>query len=738
MYADLIDKQGNSVVDQVVALDNGASAGAIQIPEELEPGNYLLRAFTDFQIEIGEEAFFYKKLKISKLESFVESTKQAVLTMPEEIYMDFLPEGGMLLEGQKNTLALKVTDAFGKGVPLEGEILDSQGSAVAVFKTSYKGMGSFDFIPVKGESYTARTAAYPDFNYLFNDIVKEGIKIEYETEDRDILHFQVVTNASSFYGRTYYFAILHHGDVIFYKKFIPKKGIFPITVNKDALPAGINRMVLMDEQLLPISERLYFSSNYQINKIKIKSDKQAYETRSKVRLRLSDGKELEDDSWSNLSMTVVDEFSESRDGPSMNILSWLLINSELKGQTESPLEYFSEDPELASSSKLDLLMLTQGWSRYVWNNAEESLASTAKDQEGFALSGEVQKVLGKKPVVEGIVELKIYNNDFMYTDEVDMDEQGRFVFKDVSFMDTASVFIQARNKRDKLAFDVSLNPIFEQFSGPSANYYPVEETFEYKQAEIYQKQYDNLQALKEYTLKTGGIYLDEVTITEHRREQDDGHFRIYPKPSNSLEVTERDVTYPNIIAYMQGRFAGVMVGKDNSISIRGPSSLSGARPPLLLLDGTPVSKEVYLSIPMNDIDRVEVLKNPSETAIFGTRGGSGVVSVFTKKGGDRNYSDKYIPGTIAEKLAGYSSYREFYSPAYTRDNIQSERPDHRIVQYWDPNIFTENGKASVSFFSSDDISRYNVYVEGITNEGKICLGTASFEVNKKNEQQLVK
>jgi hypothetical protein len=98
----------------------------------------------------------------------------------------------------------------------------------------------------------------------------------------------------------------------------------------------------------------------------------------------------------------------------------------------------------------------------------------------------------------------------------------------------------------------------------------------------------------------------------------------------------------------------------------------------------------------------------------------------------------YIPGTIAEKLAGYASYREFYSPAYTRDNIQSEQPDHRIVQYWDPNIFTENGKASVSFFTSDDITRCNIHVEGITNEGKICMGTASFEVDKVNEQQRVK
>ena len=63
-------------------------------------------------------------------------------------------------------------------------------------------------------------------------------------------------------------------------------------------------------------------------------------------------------SWSNLSMTVVDDFAGNKEGPSGNILSWLLINSELKGLIESPLDYFSDDPELTSASKLDLLMLT--------------------------------------------------------------------------------------------------------------------------------------------------------------------------------------------------------------------------------------------------------------------------------------------------------------------------------------------------------------------------------------------
>jgi len=121
----------------------------------------------------------------------------------------------------------------------------------------------------------------------------------------------------------------------------------------------------------------------------------------------------------------------------MNILSWLLIDSELKGHIESPLDYFSNDRGMASASKLDLLMLTQGWSRYIWSNPKKFLATESKEKEGFCLSGKVKKVVGNKPATDGTVELKVYNNDFMHMDEVKIDEEGKFVFEDVSFVDTA-------------------------------------------------------------------------------------------------------------------------------------------------------------------------------------------------------------------------------------------------------------------------------------------------------------
>jgi S-adenosylhomocysteine hydrolase len=117
------------------------------------------------------------------------------------------------------------------------------------------------------------------------------------------------------------------------------------------------------------------------------------------------------------------------------------------------------------------------------------------------------------------------------------------------------------------------------------------------------------------------------------------------------------------------------------------------------LNGIPVSKEIIQYLPMPDIDFIDVFKSIGETAMLGITPANGVIAVYPKRGmSDEEYN-----------------------------------ADHRITLYWNPNIVSENGKATVSFFTSDDLSDYKLFVEGITNTGEICLGTAAFDVNQRNE-----
>ena len=506
-----------------------------------------------------------------------------------------------------------------------------------------------------------------------------------------------------------------------------------IKVDKAVLQPGINRLVLMDKKLKPISERLYFSKNYDLSDVEVQLNQEEYSTRSNVQLELIENNEYSDASYSSLSVSVVDEKAIGQNGPSVNILSWLLIDSELKGNIISPAHFFVDDVDMASARKLNLLMLTQGWSNYLWNTLPEK--DDSKDfyeAEGFSISGKVKKLLSNKPVTDGEVEINISRNDYFFNAKSNTDKEGRFSFDNINFSDTAFVFLQARNKNGKLSTEILLDPLFIKIKNPeiSVPYRPVKESQYSFSYSLYEQQYFSEQDLQEYLLRTGSILIEEVSIEGQKSLQGDGHFRIYSKPLESFEIKNTDLAYRNIADYLQGRVAGVMVVGDK-ISIHGPGSFTGPATPLFLLDGSVVEEEMIMNIPMNDIEMVEVLKRPGDAAIFGANGGNGVISVFTKRGGYAEAKYKYLYGTLSKIILGYDSYREFYAPIYTPENIDTEKPDHRLTLYWNPYVQTENGKASLSFFSSDDLSRYKVIVEGMTDDGTICLGSAKFEVNER-------
>ena len=89
---------------------------------------------------------------------------------------------------------------------------------------------------------------------------------------------------------------------------------------------------------------------------------------------------------------------------------------------------------------------------------------------------------------------------------------------------------------------------------------------------------------------------------------------------------------------LQGRIAGVVVTRtpDGGIAvrIRGGSSLYGNNTPLYIIDGLPVavgSNGALTGINPNDIESIKVLKDPAETAMYGSRGANGVIVIRLKK-----------------------------------------------------------------------------------------------------------
>lgn len=93
---------------------------------------------------------------------------------------------------------------------------------------------------------------------------------------------------------------------------------------------------------------------------------------------------------------------------------------------------------------------------------------------------------------------------------------------------------------------------------------------------------------------------------------------------------------------LQGRVAGVVVNRTAdgglAIRIRGSTSVYGNNEPLYILDGMPIDPGPNGSINgLNpyDIESIKVLKDPTDTAMYGSRGANGVIIIKTKKPGQR-------------------------------------------------------------------------------------------------------
>ncbi len=101
--------------------------------------------------------------------------------------------------------------------------------------------------------------------------------------------------------------------------------------------------------------------------------------------------------------------------------------------------------------------------------------------------------------------------------------------------------------------------------------------------------------------------------------------------------TLNQVNTASVNQKLQGQVSGVTIGNDNSpgggamVRIRGIGSIN-ANSPLYVVDGVPISGNINAINP-NDIASVTVLKDPSQTAMYGVRGANGVIVISTMKGG---------------------------------------------------------------------------------------------------------
>ena len=417
----------------------------------------------------------------------------------------------------------------------------------------------------------------------------------------------------------------------------------------------------------------------------------------------------------SLSISVTDEGIGS--DASSNIVSHLLLSSELKGDVYNSAYYFSSNED-SVARHLDLVMLTHGWRRFKWEDVVKGKFPEivyAKDTNYLSLSG---ALIGASPAQirrtkEIFIFIKTKDGGIKMTD-VPIQADGSFNDPSQVFFDTIRLNYSFPKKssltHSSVRFIDGRIPAITTKNQRYLNSFP--DTTGYWQHALLTEQENYLskkaegKVLKEVivkaTIKTPLQTMDEKYTSGMFRGGDNYQFDITNDP---LAISAAD-----IFAYLAAKVPGLIVnraGRPSYLSWRGGS-------PMFYIDEMRVNDSTLTGVSLSNIAYLKIFRPPFFGAPFG--GTFGAIAIYTKRG-----DDAAPTGNKDDIMYGYTAIRQFYSPNYEVSDMQHERKDLRTTLYWNPNITTApgNNQAIFSFFNNDVSRALRVVIEGISREGKL-------------------
>ncbi len=189
----------------------------------------------------------------------------------------------------------------------------------------------------------------------------------------------------------------------------------------------------------------------------------------------------------------------------------------------------------------------------------------------------------------------------------------------------------------------------------------------------------------------------------------------------------------NVLQAMSGRAPGVQViqntgapGGAVSVRIRGTNSVQGSNEPLYVVDGFPTSGSNPTIINNSDIESIEILKDASATAIYGSRGANGVVLITTKQGKagkiQVDYEGTYSQQTLRKKLdlMNAKEYATFYNEQAANDKVAPYFTQAQI------DAFGEGYDWQDLIFREAPMQTHNLTVSGGNEKTRFSIGGSIF------------
>lgn len=727
LYVELISPDAKIIAQHKIKLDHGLGHGDFKLTEAAgvtKEGSYQLRAYTNWGRNFGDDFVFTKDIEIiAVFNQRPNSSDNPIATNEEKLVknktaadqnnlqVQFFPEGGSLIENVSSTVAFKAVDRNGLPVSIQGKVFDSDKKFISLIASVHDGMGKFKLTPLQAKSYHA-IVTVPNGKEIEIPLPKanqRGYALSYiRLQEKDII--TIKTNSETLVQQPNEQVTLicaTRGITYFEGTQSLSKTSLSFELPKTTIPEGISQITLYDANLKPQTERLVYVEKEHAVAVEVATDKSSYTPKEKVVITVTSKTKTGAVVPASFSISSTDMNGIATKDYGMNVCSYFLMESDIKGKIHNPGYYFdSSNPNRLQF--LDLLLLTQGWRDFLWKimpKVQDSI--TYPIEKGMAITGIVKQLFGKKPKENSNVTLSLISKGKMNILNSQTDRNGKFEFKDLDFKGETTVLLNARDEKGRnsgmLVLDDLQVPAMEVNSKNKA-IRNSNATREHIKEEVYKKHVM-------FGVPAENV-LDEVEIIAKKKNKNDIP-SLYGNPDRSFVIDDKTPYFSDIYQLIQYAIPGV-----STIGQKVAFNRYGGPQAHVIIDGIPLEPAFLTNIQVNDVAKVEAMNGPS-TAIFGTKGANGVILIYTKRG-EVSIKEKETFHSIQQKMEGYYDARVFYSPDmdHTSDFEMPTNEAIRNTLYWNPYVHPdETGSIQMHYYNSEVETQVKVALEGITATG---------------------
>ena len=703
----------------------------------------------DYKID-NENQFATLQLKTSNYQTY----SKTIVFNREYLDLQFFPESGELVHGLTSKVGIKAIDSNGQGKMVQGNIVDNRDSVVTSFKSNFLGMGSFVLHNADStKTYFARLSSQLTENqyllYPLPAVVVLGNVLTVTEEDKEI---KLAIRSNYLGNDSIWLRFSLRGISFFEKKYGLINGELNLTLTGHQIPEGIIVFTMLDNNKKPVAERLYFNEkpNSRIN-IELSTNKVVYAKRELTELSIKTSDATENPIKANLSVLVVNKKQlGTMQKMRQNILSWFLLDSELRGEIENPGFYFNSDS--CMHEPLDVLMLTQGWRKYHYAKPYNNLPF--KPEKSLKVSGHVSGLLSAKKSKEAKLLMFTFGNS-KNAYSLETDSLGNFEFiLDDEYGQKMNVLIHSSDvKGISRNYTVSLDNIIS----PPVNYNrakAVEEVDSFINAYI-EKNEERQKVDEAFPLDSGNIFIEEVEVKAYKLTPARKLvMQRYGTPDviiDGKDILEKEQKWSfGLYSVLLFNFPG-QVRITNVFGGDLYAHVIGSESTLVLVDGIPAKIYDYHSIPYippSEVSSFEIIRcAPDFNGLFFEVFGhapdppflcGSIIAIYTRSGkgilGARK-PDGYVKATVPV----FSAPREFYAPKY--ENLQKDdrnKPDLRALIDWEPILKTDSlGIAKTSFYNADIGGEMMIVVEAISDKGEIGYKEIKYKVEGDEKEIII-